>query len=55
MLDWDLSCALRSNVEAIEFKQVCVSKVAYCFGSLLSPNLKVEIDFWDVVLAYSAL
>lgn len=46
---------LQSNVEAIGFLQVYGARAAYHFGSLLSPNLEVEIEFWDVVLAHSVM
>lgn len=45
---------LRSNLEATGVLQVCGSRVPYHYGSLLSPNLEVGIEFGDVVLAHSA-
>lgn len=45
---------LRSNSEATGFLEVCGSRVPYHYGSLLSPNLEVGIEFGDVVLAHSA-
>lgn len=42
-------------MEEIGVLQVYGAGAAYHFVSLLSPNLEVEIEFWDVVLAHSAM